>query len=84
MITIIAAILFAIYHILNKSLQIVTFLEDDAQIDLIGIKLQGLLAFETLAVRVDVIAIKKPHDLQPFRLQCFNRINGTGCAASMQ
>jgi hypothetical protein len=84
MITIIAAILFTVYHILNKSLYIVTFLENYPQIDLIGIRLQGLLAFETLAVRVDVVAVKKPHDLQTFRPQCFNRINGTGCAACMQ
>jgi hypothetical protein len=50
---------------------------------LIGIGLQGLLAFETLAVRVDVVAVKKTHDLQTFRPQCFNRIDGTGCAACM-
>jgi hypothetical protein len=83
-ITIIAAILFAVYHILNKSFQIVAFLEDDPQIDLIGIKLQGLLTFETLTIRVDVMAIKKTQDLQTFRPQCFNRINGTRCAACMQ
>jgi hypothetical protein len=84
MVAIIAAILFTVYHILYKSLQIVTFLENYPQIDLSGISLQGLLAFETLAIRVDVVAVKKTHDLQAFRPQYFNWINGTGCAACMQ
>jgi hypothetical protein len=38
-IAVIAAVLFPVNHILNKSLQIIAFLEDYPQIDLIGIRL---------------------------------------------
>jgi len=33
---------------------------------------------------MDVIPVKKTHDIQAFRPQSFNRINGTGCAACVE
>jgi uncharacterized protein involved in response to NO len=83
-ITIIAPLVFPVNHVLNKSFQIIAFLEDHTQINLAGILSQGFLPFETLAIGVDIVRIKVAHDIQALGFQYFYGVYGTRCAACVQ
>ena len=83
-ITVIAAVLFAVNHILDKIFQLVAFLVDHLQIDLAGIGRQGLLPPKAFRVGMNVVPVKKAHHLQPAASERFDRVNGAGSAAYVQ
>ena len=53
-------------NILNKTFQIIAFLEDDFEIDHLGISFKGFLAFQALCKGMDIMSIKKTHDFKAF------------------
>lgn len=84
MIAVPASIRFSIHHILDKAFEVVTLLDDDFEVDLVCIFLQGVLPSFTLRIRVNIMTIKKAHDLKIFVPKHFGRVNSTWAAAGVQ
>lgn len=83
-ITVAAAILLPVNDVLNKAFQVVAFLVDNPQIDLLGIGLYSFLAFQAFGVGMDVVAVKKAHDFQIAGSHGLDRVNRAGSAAQVQ
>jgi len=83
-ITIIAAVFLPVNDVLDKCFQVVAFLVDHLQINLMRVGLQRLLAFETFGIGMNVMAIKKTHYIHSARPETFYRIDGTGCTTYVQ
>jgi len=84
MITVPAAIRLPMHNILDEPFQIVPFLYDNLEPNLVCIRLKSMLPFEAFRVRVDIVAIKEAHDLKIFVSKHLGRVNGTWTAASVQ
>ena len=68
----------------DKALHVIILLVNDAQIFICGKALQGFLPAQAFRIWMDVMAIKKSHDIESIRFQYPERIDGAWCAAEMK
>ena len=83
-VTIGATFFLAKHDILQKCFHVVGILIDDIEVYLLGIGLERFLAPVALLKRVDIVIVKKTHDLKALGSKDLQRIYGTGRAAYVQ
>ena len=84
MVTIRAAIRFSEDDIPNKSFHIIVLLINDPKIRNLSILFKSFLTAKAFGVRMNVIAIKKSHDIEALFPKHSDRINRTRRAAYMK
>jgi len=69
---------------LNKTFQVIIFLVNNLKVDHFGIRFKGLLPLDTLCVGMDIIFVKKAHDLKTIKAKVLDRIYGARGTAYMK